>query len=138
LKKDGRRRTAAEKLLMQHVARAFAEKKKRLGARKAAKQLGVSLASFYKYVAEEDLPRMAVLSKAQKLWGIKWPMMDPSEILRLRKVRSVEQLAFSFLEAVREADVEIVKIDLTRKGILQVKLKIYLPDSRVKPSVAGT
>jgi predicted DNA-binding transcriptional regulator AlpA len=132
LKRDGRRHSPGEHMLLRHVAQEFKKIKKSLGAKKAAIKLGVSLASFYKYVRGQDLPRMEVLGRAHELWGINWPMMDAADFLQTHKVRSAEQLAFSFLEAVREADVEIVKVDLKRNGILQVKLKIHLPDSRVK------
>lgn len=132
MKKDGRRRTAEQEVLMAEVSKVFSQKLGELGARKAAKMLEVSLASFYKYIAKDNLPRMEVLGRAHKIWGVKWPMMDTSDFLRTRRVRSAEQLAFSFIQAVQEADVEIVKVDLKRNGILQVKLKIHLPDSRAK------
>jgi transcriptional regulator with XRE-family HTH domain len=119
-------------MLLRHVKQEFKKKKDSPGAKEASKQLGVSLQSFYKYARGEDLPRMEVLKRAYELWGIKWPMMDAADFLETQKVHSAEQLAFSFLNAVQEADVEIIKVELKNKGILQVRLKIHLPDSRVK------
>jgi hypothetical protein len=125
LKTRGRRHSPGENLLMAHVAQEFSKKKRKLGAKQAARELNVSLASFYNYAGGKDLPRMEVLRDAQQKWGIKWPLIDPSEILRTRKVRSVEQYAFAFLEAVRAEDVEVVKVGPPREGILQVTLKIH-------------
>jgi len=124
LKKRGRKHSFAEKCRMAQVADEFKKKKNELGAKKAARQLNVSLASFYNYVAGTDLPRMEVLRDAEEKWGIKWKLIDPSEFLQTRKVRSIEQLAFSFIEAVREEDVEVAEVGPEGKSVLQVTLKI--------------
>ncbi len=58
----------------------FTKKKKELGAKHAARELNVSLGSFYNYAAGKDLPRMEVLRDAQQKWDTKWPWIDPSEI----------------------------------------------------------
>jgi hypothetical protein len=51
LKKLGPRHTFAEKLLMQQIAEEFTKRKKVWGAKEAARQLGVSVPSFYNYAA---------------------------------------------------------------------------------------
>jgi hypothetical protein len=54
---------------MAQVARVFtAKRKEKGGAKRAAKELGISLASFYKYASGDDLPRMEVLRAAQTKW----------------------------------------------------------------------
>lgn len=137
MKTDGRKHTYAEKCLMAHVASEFAAKKKQLGsAKRAAKELNVSLASFYNYLACTDLPRPGVLRRATLKWGIKWPTgLDPAEIVQIRKVRSAEQLAFSFLDAVREGDIEIVEVGPVGQNMLQVKLRIHFQTLRQKDTV---
>jgi len=132
LKTDGRKHTYSERCLMARVAEEFKKKKKDLGAKKAAKELNVSLASFYNYVAGTDLPRMKVLRDASRKWGIKWPWIDTSEVVRAQNVRTPEQLAFSFLDGLREEDVEIVHIGPVGSGMLDVKLRIHFRASGAK------
>lgn len=121
---------------MARVAQEFSEKKRLLGARRAATLLKVSLASFYNYVAGTDLPRTDVLRRATEKWGIQWPWMDTSELLRTREVGSEEQLAFSFIDAVQEADISIIEVRPSREGALQIKLKIHFPPLRRKMTLA--
>lgn len=132
MKTDGRKHTYSEKCLMARVAEEFKKKKNDLGARKAAKELNVSLASFYNYVAGTDLPRMKVLKDASKRWGIKWPWIDTSEIVSTQNVRTPEQLVLSFLDALREEDVEIVQISPEGQTRLDVKLRIHFHPSGVR------
>src|SRR5438477_13214818 len=110
MKARGRKHTFAEKQLMERVAKEFSRKKTELGGKRAARELNVSHASFYNYAAGTDLPRMEVLIAAHEKWGIKWPLIDTSELLRTRRIRSPEQLTLAFLAAVREQDVEVVKV----------------------------
>ncbi len=113
---------------MAQVARVFRHKKEEVGARKAAKDLGISLASFYKYAAGEDLPRMEVLRGAQEKWeGVKWDLIDVSQITRKKKIESPEQYVLSFLQEVRTEDVEIAKIGPKGERVLQVLLNIRFP-----------
>src|SRR6267143_1861355 len=58
LKRRGSAHTFAEKLLMKQVAEEFTKRRESLGAKEAAKQLGVSVPSFYNYAAGTDLPRV--------------------------------------------------------------------------------
>jgi hypothetical protein len=124
LKSRGRTHSPVEKRLMKQVRDVFDRKRRDVGAKQAASQLNVSLASFYNYAAGKDLPRLEVLRDAQEKWGIKWELIDPSEILRTRKVSTAEQLAFAFLDAVRQEDVEITKIKPKGKSVLQILLQI--------------
>jgi hypothetical protein len=120
----GRKHSAATKFLMAQVAREFGKKKDELGARKAATELNVSLASFYNYVNGTDLPRIEVLKEAKEKWKINWQMIDPSQIMLTRNLATAEQLLLPFLHSVREDDVEIVAIGPKRSNILQVTLNI--------------
>lgn len=127
MKTRGRKHTPGEKELLQQVAEVFTKKKQELGAKGAAKELNISVASFYNYAAGTDLPRMEVLRDAQEKWGVKWTRVDPSEVLRTRKVRSPEQYVLSFLDALREEDVEVAKIGPEGTNALKVTLRIRFP-----------
>jgi hypothetical protein len=128
-KKRGRRHSTGEKHLMAQVAKVFtAKRKEKGGAKKAATELGISLASFYKYAAGQDLPRMEVLRDAQAKWGgIKWDLIDVSQITTKIKIASPEQYVLSFLEEVREEHVEIARIGPKGDRVLQVLLNIRFP-----------
>jgi hypothetical protein len=129
LKKRGPKHSPGEKHLMLQVAKVFsAKKKEKGGAKKAAEELNISLASFYKYAAGDDLPRMEVLRDAQKKWdGVKWDLIDVSEITVQNKIASPEQYVLSFLKEVREENVEIARIGPKGERILQVLLNIHFP-----------
>jgi len=129
LKKRGRKHTEGEKQLMAQVARVFSARLgEKDGAKKAAKDLGISLASFYKYASGGDLPRMEVLRDAQEKWaGVKWELIDVSQITKKKKITSPEQYVLSFLQEVRTEDVEIAKIGPKGERILQVLLNIRFP-----------
>jgi hypothetical protein len=123
-KPRGSRHTYAEKLLMAQVASEFSEKKKEVGAREAARDLGVSVPSFYNYAAGTDLPRMEVLRKAHKKWGIHWKHIDSSQFVASMKLESPKQFALPFLDAVLKKDVKVAKIEREGKNILRIALKI--------------
>jgi hypothetical protein len=129
LKKRGPRHTPGETHLMAQVAKVFSAKlAEKGGAKKAAKDLGISLASFYKYAAGSDLPRMEVLRDAQSLWKeVKWDLIDVSEITTRKKIASPEQYVLSFLQEVREENVEIARIGPKGERTLQVLLNIRFP-----------
>jgi hypothetical protein len=129
MKRHGRRHTPGEEHLMEQVAKVFTAKKDQEGgARKAASDLGISLASFYKYAAGQDLPRMEVLRDAQEKWkGVKWDLIDVSQITKKKKITSPEQYVLSFLQEVRTQDVEIAKIGPKGERVLQVLLNIRFP-----------
>jgi hypothetical protein len=125
-KKRGSKHSPGERQLMAQVAKVFSAKRdEKGGAKKAAHDLGISLASFYKYAAGDDLPRMEVLRDAQAKWeGVKWELIDVTEITRKKKIESPEQYVLSFLREVHEKDVEIVKIGPKGERVLQVLINI--------------
>jgi len=128
LKTRGRKRTPGEKHLLAQVRRVFKDKKDNGQAKQAAEDLNISLASFYKYAAGDDLPRMEVLRDAQEKWeGVKWDLIDVSQITKKKKFESPEQFVLSFLQEVREEDVEIAKIEPKGTHVLQVLLNIRFP-----------
>jgi hypothetical protein len=127
LRRRGRKRPAEAEFLLKQVAEVFTSKKKVPGARLAAKELGICLASFYKYADGINIPDMDVLRAAKEKWGIKWTYLDPSEIIRVTKTKSPEQLVLSFLNSIREDDIEIVEVTPEGKSILQISLKIRFP-----------
>jgi len=136
LKTRGRKHTPGEEQLLKQVAKVFSRKiDEPGGAKRAARDLNICLASFYKYAAGTDLPRAEVLREAHKKWGIKWDLIDISEVVRTRNVSTAEQLTFSFLRALREEDVEILQIGPVGQGMLEVKLRINFRPSRVNKTV---
>ena len=127
MRKKGRKRPADAELLLSQVSEAFKAKQDQLGAKRAAKELGVCLSSFYKYVAGENVPDMDVLRAATDKWGIKWRYLDPSEVLRPLKLKTSKQLVFSFLDALREEDIEIVEVGPEGSSVLHILFKIRFP-----------
>ena len=127
MKTRGRRHSPGEKRLLQQVAEEFGKKKKELGAKRAAKELNVCLASFYNYVAGKDLPRVETLDDARKKWGINWELVDTEEMLRKKRVDSAEQFVFSFIEAVRKEDVEVARVGPQGSTVLEVRFRIRFP-----------
>jgi hypothetical protein len=122
LRKQGPRHTYAERQLMRQVADEFKKKKEELGAREAARQLGVSLPSFYNYVKGTDLPRNDVLLIAHQEWKVQWEHLDPSAILKTRKV-TAEQLPLS-LTSIRTQDVKIIAIGPKKSNVLSLRVEI--------------
>jgi hypothetical protein len=124
-RKRGRKRPAAAQFVIEQVKEKFSQKKEELGAKRAAADLDVSLASFYKYISGETVPDVDVLRRAKKEWDIKWPkLMDPSDILPTEKAYTAEQYIFSFLDALQKTDVEIVDIGPKGYRSLQITVKI--------------
>jgi hypothetical protein len=114
--------------LLQQVRNVFSAKKNEPGgAKRAAKELGICLASFYKYANGVNVPDMDVLKEAKERWGVKWTYLDPSEIVRSSKVKSPQQLVLSFLNTISEDDIEIIDVEPTDKSTLQISLKIRFP-----------
>jgi len=106
------------------VREVFGKKKEELGGvGKAAKNLGISPASFYNYVHGKTVPDIVVLRKASEKWGVKWKYMDLSEVLNVRKLTRAEQLSLP-LYSIQAKDVEVVAIGPKKSNILQVTLNI--------------
>jgi hypothetical protein len=127
MKTRGRKYSPGERSLLRQVAAEFTEIKKKFGARQAAKKLRVSLASFYKYAAGEDLPRMEVLRDAREHWGIEWRYLDPTEVLLARKFKSAEQILLPYIQSVEEDDVEVVQVGAGKNSCLHVMIRIRFP-----------
>lgn len=124
----GRKRPADAQFLLEQVAEVFKRKKEeRGGVRRAANEVGVCVASFYKYMAGTNVPDMKVLRAAEEKWGVKWKYLDASEVFRAKKVRSAEQLVFSFLSAMQEKDIEIVEVEAVGKSVLRISLNVRIP-----------
>lgn len=128
--KRGRKRPAGAEHLMKQVSEVFLAKKASLGAREAAKRLGVSVAAFYKYINKENLPDMEVLLRAKEEWGVKWDYLDPAEVLRKKDVANVRQLVFTFLEAIEKEDIKVVEVSPDGTSVLQISFKIKFPVNR--------
>jgi hypothetical protein len=83
--KGGRKRPADAEFVINQVKQRFGEKMVELGARNAAAEIGVGLASFYNYINGKTVPDIDVLRRAKEVWDIKWPkLMDPSTVLPTR------------------------------------------------------
>jgi hypothetical protein len=61
---------------MAQVAKMFKEKRDAKLAKSVSSELGICLASFYKYARGEDLPRPEVLRAAKERWGVAWDLID--------------------------------------------------------------
>src|SRR5437763_16655880 len=111
MKRYGSKHTPGELRLLNQVRDVFDEqKKKKNGAKEAVKDLRICRASFYKYARGEDLPRVEVLKAAEEKWGVKWELLDLSQMTEQKEVSSPEQYVLSYLQEVRNEDVQIKKI----------------------------
>jgi hypothetical protein len=123
--KPGRKRPADAEFVVNHVKREFAKKRKKLGARQAAAELKVGVASFYNYLNGATIPDIDVLRRAKDVWKIKWPkLMDPSDVLPRPKAQTPQQYVLSFLDALGKDDVQVVEIGPKGYKTLQVTLNI--------------
>jgi hypothetical protein len=120
----GRRRTADARQLLRQVEKVFAQKLDEIGARKGAKELGISVQSFYNYSKGKTVPDMDVLRKVKEKWQIKWKYLDPSEVFSNQKCETPEQFVMSFLDEVHARDIEVVKVGPKSASVLQVTLNI--------------
>ncbi len=135
MKRRGPKHTFGENLLMKQIAEEFTKRKKDVGAREAARQLGVSLASFYNYAAGTDLPRIEVLRAAHKKWNIKWDLIDTSTLLKATKPITAEQLLLPLIRSVREEDVEVIEVTSGNDSSLRVMLKIRFASEESSPPI---
>ena len=124
MKTRGRKHSPGERNLLRQVKSEFTKLRDTVGARKAAKQLRISVPSFYNYANGKDLPRVEVLRDAQEKWGIKWEYLDPSAVLLARKFTSAQQLLLPYIRSVQAEDIEVVGVGAGRDSCLQVTLRI--------------
>jgi hypothetical protein len=128
MKKYGSNHTPGELHLLKQVHEVFdAQRKRKNGAKEAIKDLRICQASFYKYARGEHLPRVEVLKAAEEKWGVKWELLDLSQMTEKKEVSSPEQYVLSFLREVRNEDVQITKIGPKGERVLQVTLNIRFP-----------
>lgn len=133
VRKPGRKsrpRTTAEKLLMAEMSQQLYAKMRteRWDKKRAAKELGVSLASFYNYLNQDDLPNYEIFKKAHDIWEFKFQYMDfGGKRAASRSITPAEftrQTVLPFIESVRENDIEIIKAKPVSSDILQLTINI--------------
>jgi transcriptional regulator with XRE-family HTH domain len=103
-----------------------ARRKRGWTVERAAKELGISRASFYNYRRKVDLPRFEVLEKAREEWNVTFEHLD-KVVLRTRPKRSPPlevQLTLPFIQALREQDVEVVKVTAKKPNAVELRLLI--------------
>lgn len=125
--KRGRILSPGEKLLKAQVAAKFGKMMEEKGAKVAAKELGVCLASFYKYVKGDDLPRFEVLKRAHKKWRCQFRYIDFDAVLPkyrgLQRPRE-EQYVLPFIESVATKDVSVIAVEAKRPNSLMLRLEV--------------
>lgn len=122
-----RPRTTAEKLLMGEVSQKFSAKKKSMGARAAARELKVSVASFYNYIRKTDLPSFEVLKRAHDVWNENFTHIDFASASRTwspSEESQPRQYILPFIKAIREDDIEVVCAKAVKPDSLLLTLKI--------------
>lgn len=123
-----RPRTTAEKLLMVEVSEKFEKvmKDRAWNVERAAKELGVSRASFYNYWNRNDLPSFEILKRAHDRWGLNFKHIDFGVNSRQSAPTAEEprQYVLPFIDGVRERDVEIIKTKSVKPDTLQLTVNI--------------
>jgi len=92
----------------------------------AANQLGVSRASFYNYLAKKDMPRIEILQRAAQIWDLHFEYLEP--IISRRALKSSPsqaiQLALPFIKALREEDIQIIKVTPKEPNAVELRVMI--------------
>jgi hypothetical protein len=128
MKRRGRRHSPGENHLISQVAKVFSAKmEEKGGAKRTVQELGISLASFYKYAAGDDLPRIEILRAVKEKWGVEWDLIDVSQLAEKKEVSVPEQYVFAFLKEIRPEDVQVAKIGPKGERMLQLLLNIRIP-----------
>src|SRR5512146_1743101 len=114
-RKRGRRkrpRTTAEKLLLAEFSQKLVAKMEAedWDAKRTARELGISLASFYNYKKKNDLPRYEVLKRAHDFWGWNFKHIDFSERSARAPSETEEprQYVLPFIQNVRESYRQVI------------------------------
>jgi hypothetical protein len=129
-RKRGRKkrpRTTAEKLLLTEVSEKFGAKKATMGAGAAARDLKVSLASFYNYINKKDLPSFEVLKRAHDLWKQDFSYIDfgsTSRTLSPSERDQPRQYVLPFIKGIHENDIEVVRAKAVKPDSLILTIKI--------------
>ena len=125
--RKSRPRTTAEKRLMVEVSRKFRIYQKKWGAEAAAKEIKVSRASFYNYLAKEDLPSFEVLKRAHDVWGLNFKHIDFGASAGRSTASPMEeprQYVLPFIEGVREKDVQVIHAKPVKPDTLELTVQI--------------
>lgn len=114
---------------MVEVSEKFARVMKDRGwnAEKAAKELGVSRASFYNYWNKNDLPSFEVLKRAHDRWKLDFKYIDFGEKNKRvapSEIKEPRQYVLPFIENVRESDVQIIRAKSVKPDTLQLTVHI--------------
>lgn len=70
---------------------------------------------------------MEVLRAAKEKWKVDWELIDVTRITEKKPIESPEQYVLSFLQEIRNEDVQVTKIGPKGEKILQVTLNIRFP-----------
>jgi hypothetical protein len=132
LKKSGRKlrpRTTAEKLLMAEMSTQLYAKMKKEGwnKKKAARELGVCLASLYNYLNQNDLASYDIFKKTHDAWKFQFKHLDFGAKQRATPALQEEyarQYVLPFIESVRENDIEVVRAKSVKSDTLQLTINI--------------
>jgi len=107
-------------------------------AKKASLELGVSRASFYKYLAKDDVPSLAILRRAVKLWKVKLHYADYAlddeffeKSVKERGPVREQQMPLPFIEGLRNEDIEILAVIPRKPNAIEVKLRIKFAAQKV-------
>ena len=135
--------TVTDRAFMADLSKALrrAMKDKNLKADEAADGLGVSRASFYKYLGKTDLPRLEVIERACKLWGLdlKYGGLPlDEEVFRSGKRSAAHsiptQISLPFLEALREEDIRVLDVRPRKPNSIELRIEITFAGSRPRKS----
>ena len=130
-RKRGRKklaRTTAEKLLMTEFSEKLSDKMKdeHWNAKRTAKELSISLASFYNYRNKTDLPSYEILKRAHDRWDWNFEFIDFSQ--RSAKAPSEteqpRQYVLPFIENVHEGDIQVIRAKAVKPDSLVLTLQI--------------
>ena len=95
--------------------------------RKGARELAVSLASFYNYLNQDDLASFEVLERAHARFGMTFEHIDFGANARkaLGPVpEKPRQYILPFLQSVRENDIEVIATKPVKPDTLQITVHI--------------
>lgn len=134
-----KRHTITDRAFMAELSKALrkAMKDNKLKAEGAADTLGVSRASFYKYLGKTDLPRLEVIERACRLWGLNLTYgglpLDEEVFQSARKSAATStpvQIALPFLEALREEDIRVLDVRARKPNSILLRIEITFAGSR--------
>jgi hypothetical protein len=134
MKRRGRKpHTLADRRLMADIKREFERIMAERGWKieEAARNLGVCRASFYKYLAKEYVPGLAILRRAVKQWKVDLKYADYAlddqffeNTVKNKGPVKEEQIPLPFIEALRTEDIQILAVIPRKPNAVEVKLKI--------------